>query len=270
MKRIIIAFVLLTSVLVSTLAFDFDFGGFGGFPGGNKAMDKADDLQDTMNGQIPLRFFNALDRSPVSGALIHIPNVGNFTTDQRGRILFPKIPDGAYTLTFSKEGFITTDITFRVQLGGVVFNWFNVSPGIPDKDYRIVLEWGERPADLDIHFEKSGGTGGYHISYSRMRMAEDGNAVLDRDERQGYGPETVTIGRIDSNATYICWVHDYTNRNNPQSVQMAQNGATIRVYSNNRLVNTFHIPAGAAGTKWNVFRIERGGRLVGVNTVDPR
>ena len=102
-----------------------------------------------------------------------------------------------------------------------------------------------------------------------MKTADDGNAVLDRDDRAGYGPETITIGRIENNATYTCYVHDFTNRTNIQSTQMAQNGATVRVYSDNRLVNTFRIPAGGKGTKWNVFKIERG-ILTGVNTVSPR
>jgi len=260
------AVMLLAAALLYGQDFDFDMGGFpgGGIPrGSNKAMDKADDMQTAMEGRIAMRFFNALNRAPIPGATVDIPVAGTFTTDQNGRITFPVIPDGNYTLVFSRDGFITTDIDFRVQLSNVVFNWYNISPGIPDKDYRIVLEWGEKPADLDLHFEK---TGGYHISYFNLKEAEDRNAVLDRDDRQGYGPETITVGRIDNKAVYTCWVHDYTNRTNTESTQMAQNGATVRVYSNNRLVQTIHIPAGGKGTRWNVFKIERG-RLTATNAL---
>ena len=277
-----LAIVLTATALVYGQGFGFDGFGDGGFPGGgfpgggipgaaapNKARDKANDLQDTMGGRIPLRFFNALNRAPVPGATIQIPNVGNFTTNQEGKITFPKIPDGNYTLVFSKEGFITTDVDFQVQLGNVVHNWFNVSPGISASSYRIVLEWGEKPADLDLHFEKTGGSGTYHISYLEMKRADDGNAILDRDDTTGYGPETITIGRIEPNAMYTCWVHDYTNRNDTNSNQLAQNGAIVRIYSNNRLLNTFSIPAGAKGTRWNVFKIERG-NLTSVNTVVAR
>ena len=269
MRKILAIWVAMLLPVALAYSQDFDFSGFpgGGIPGGgsNKARDKADDMQAAMEGRIPMRFFNALNRAPIPGAVIEVPVAGKFTTDQNGRIVFPKIPDGNYRLVFSKEGFITTDIDFRVQLGNVVFNWFNVSPGIPDKDYRIILEWNEKPADLDLHFEKASG---YHISYMNMKMAEDGNAVLDRDDRQGYGPETITIGRIDNNAVYTCWVHDYTNQSSSESTQMAQNGATVRVYSNNRLLNTFHIPTGK-GTRWNVFKIERG-RLTTTNTLTAR
>ena len=242
---------------------DFSGGQINSNPAAEKAKAKADDAQDKMQGIIAMRFYNAVNRAPIQGATVLIPEIGSLTTNSVGRITFPKLPDGTYTLTFSKPGFITTDIDFRVLMGAVDFNWYSISPGIPDKDYRIVLDWAEKPADLDLHFEKAKS---YHISYSNQREAEDGNAVLDRDDRYGYGPETITIGKIDLKAVYTCYVVDYTNRNNPKSVQMAKEGAIIRIYSNNKLVQQFRIPVNAAGTKWNVFRIDRG-NFIPVNTV---
>jgi hypothetical protein len=281
MKKIIIIVVvlLLGAVFVYSQNWDFDSwdfdsdfsrpGGASG-PAGNptlaKGMAKSDDAEDKMNGKIPMRFYNALNRAPISGASVEIPNVGTVTTNSAGKIAFPKIPDGNYTLIFSKEGFITTPIDFRVLLGAVDFNWYSISPGIPNKDYRIVLDWAEKPADLDIHFVKTGGSGGYHISYFNMHNAEDGNAVLDRDDTSGYGPETITIGNIDMRATYTCYVHNYTDSKNPNSTQMSTQGAIIRVYSQNRLMHSYRIPANAAGITWNVFKIERGS-IVPVNTV---
>ena len=272
--------ILMTAIFVfgTLLAYsqDFDFddiprpAGFGNNPALEKGRAKSADAQDKLSGLIPMRFYNALDRKPIAGASIEIPNVGTVTTNNEGKIAFQKIPDGSYTLIFNKEGFITTPIDFRVQLGTVTNNWYSISPGIPNKDYRIVLDWAEKPADLDIHFVKTGGSGSYHISYFNLRNAEDGNAVLDRDDRLGYGPETITIGNIDLRATYACYVHDYTNKDNTASTQMAKEGAVVRVYSQNKLMHTFRIPANASGVVWNVFNIERNGKLVPVNTVSAR
>jgi hypothetical protein len=278
MKKAVLLIV--TILLGAVLAYgQFDFGfGFDDFDiGGNlpvspalqKGRDKADDAMDKAAGRIPMRFYNAINRNPIAGALVEISNIGSYTTNNVGKIAFPRIPDGNYTLIFSREGFVTTPIEFRVLLGAVDLNWYSISPGIPDKDYRIILEWAETPADLDLHFVKTGGSGGYHISYFNMRRAEDGNAVLDRDDTSGYGPETITIGTIDTNATYTCYVHDYTNRNNGNSTQMAREGAIIRIYSQNRLMHTIRIPANGVGTIWNVFKIERG-RVVIENTVVAR
>jgi uncharacterized protein YfaP (DUF2135 family) len=274
MKKIIsITICLLSAVFVFSQGFDFgtDFDFPMPGPSGNPVIDKgrakADDAQDKMRGLIPMRFYNALDRKPIEGASVVIPIAGTFKTNAEGKIAFPKIADGNYTLVFSKEGFITTDIDFRVALGNIIMsNWYSISPGIEGKDYRIILEWADKPADLDLHFEK---TGGYHISFFNMHNAEDGNALLDRDDTSGYGPETITINKLDMNANYICWVHDYTNSNRSNSDQMAKEGAVIRVYSQNRLLNSFRIPANGVGTKWTVFRIEKG-KLIPVNTVTAR
>jgi len=270
-KTILMAALLLCGVFLAySQGFGFgDFPGAGGGTGNNstfsKARARADDGMDKLEDKIPMRFFNALDGKPIAGASVTIPTAGTFTTNSEGKITFPKIKDGTYTLEFTKEGFISTPIEFRVLLGGVDFNWYSISPGT-DKDYRIVLEWTDKPDDLDIHFEKKGGTGAYHISYGNMKKAEDGNAVLDRDSRDGNGPETITIGKIDSRATYTCYVQDYSNRNSPASTQMATKGAVIRVYSQNRLLRTFRIPDKAPGVVWDVFKIEKG-TLVEVNKV---
>ena len=276
MKKLsIILTMLMAAVFVYGQGFDFggfgDFGSMGGMGGTSnsnisKARDRADDAMDKMNDNIPLRFFNALNRNPIPNASIEVANVGTFTTNQAGKVVLPPMNDGSYRLIFSMNGYITTPIDFRVIGRNVDFNWFNISPVIPNTDYRFILEWSEKPADLDIHFVK---TGGYHISYLNLKRAEDGNAVLDRDDMSGYGPETVTVGRIDLNASYTLYVHDYTNRNNTNSDLLPKSGATLRVYSQNRLIKTYNIPANGRGTRWNVFTIERSA-LIDVNTVTAR
>jgi len=271
-KTILLAAIFLCGAFLAySQGLDFgDFPGGGGGPGMDpklvKAMAKADDAEDKRDGRIPMRFYNAIDRKPIAGGLVDIPNVGTVTTNSEGKIAFPKIKDGNYTLIFTKEGFITTSIDFSVKLGAVDFNWYSISPGIPNKDYRIVLDWAEKPADLDIHFVKTGGTGAYHISYFDTKKTDDGNAILDRDDKQGYGPETITIGNIDLKATYTCYVHDYTNRGNTASTQMATAGAVIRIYSQNKLMQTIRIPANGKGVVWNAFTIDKG-KLTLVNTV---
>jgi len=235
----------------------------------NRGMQKSEDAIDRLHGLIPMRFFDALTGNPISGAVIEIPNVGNFNTNTAGKIAFPVLPDGKYTLIFNGEGYITTPIDFWVTAGVTLISWFSVSPGLSGKDFRIVLEWGETPADLDIHLLRTGGSGNYHISYRNMRTADDGTTTLDRDDTAGYGPETITIGRLEQNAVYSVYIHDFTNRNNNASTQMAQRGATVRVYSLDRLIYTFHIPSNGVGTRWNVFNIEQG-VVVPVNTVVAR
>ena len=208
-----------------------------------------------MDGLIPLRFLNALDGKPVEGAAISVAGIGTFTTDREGIITFPEQDDGFYTLEFSKQGYIASRIEFEVKLNNVFSNRFSVSPLMRGDYMRIVLDWGQRPADLDLHLEKEGG---YHISYRNMRNAADGSVTLDRDDRDGFGPETITIMETDLRSVYRLYVHDYTNGSSASSTELSRSGAAIRVYGRNGLLRSFYIPENRRGTMWEVFRIVNG------------
>jgi hypothetical protein len=250
-------------------------GGFPGsnFPGGrtipnsgartgSDAIIKSDMALMAMDGSIPMRFANALDGQAIPGAQVAVNGVGIYTTDYRGIALLPRLSDGNYRLVFNKEGFITTPMDFQVKVGAVVFNWFSVSPGLEGRAYRFVLDWGERPADLDVHLVKRGD---YHISYVEMRVSADGTVRLDRDDRDGYGPETITVNRAENQAVYDFYVFDFTDHAAPNSDNLSKSGAVVRVYSEDRLVYTFTVPSGP-GIRWNVFTIQEN-QIRTVNTL---
>jgi hypothetical protein len=207
------------------------------------------------DGLIPMRFASAVDGKPVADARVAIEGIGVFETDREGIITFPEREDGFFVLEFSKEGFVAAEIPFEIKLNNVSGNRFSVSPELAG--VRIVLDWGERPEDLDLHFEKQGG---YHIAFWNMHSAADGSAFLDRDDMQSYGPETITVERVDGAAVYDIYVTDYTNRDRAGSRALSQSGAVVRVYANGRLAEAFVAPPDRPGTVWRVCRIA-GGRI---------
>jgi hypothetical protein len=106
-----------------------------------------------MDGLIPMRFANAVDGKPIAGAKAAIEGIGVFETNREGIITFPEREDGHFILEFSKEGFVTTEIAFEITLNNVSVNRFSISPDL-SRGFRMVLDWGEKPEDLDLHFEK--------------------------------------------------------------------------------------------------------------------
>ncbi|MDR2740375.1 MAG: hypothetical protein LBB68_11165, partial [Treponema sp.] len=192
-----------------------------------------------MDGLIPLRFINALDGTAAAGAAVSIEGIGSFTANREGIISFPEQEDGFYTLVFSCPGFITAEIEFEVKLRNVFNNRISVSPLMRGDYLRIVLDWGETPADLDLHLEKAGT---FHVSYRNMHSPEDGSVILDRDDRSGFGPETITIMETDTQGVYRLYVIDYTNGNNRASAALSRSGAAVRVYSRKGLVKSFRVP----------------------------
>ncbi len=223
-----------------------------------------EDVQTEMHQEkFTLRFFDALTGDEVPDAQVSIKGIGDFTTDPGGKVLFDMQPDGLYYFAFTKKGYITANYRFEVVANTIFYNRFTVSPRTELGAVRIVLDWDRTPADLDLHLVKEGA---YHISYRNMQNSGDGAARLDRDDTNGYGPETVTIYRADNQAVYTCYVIDYTNGTNASSSALSKSKATVRVYNNNELTHTFYVPVGKPGNKWNAFQIIRG-EVQGVFTI---
>jgi hypothetical protein len=221
----------------------------------DKMEDMMTDIDTEEDGQFTLRFLNAEKGSPVEAAEVKIEKVGDFKTDAEGRVLFNTVDDGVYNFTFSKQGFIGSSFTFEVIAGTIFSNRFSVSPLIELGAIRIVLEWGSKPRDLDAHLVKEGA---YHISYHDKVVADDQSARLDLDDRDGYGPETITIRNTDSRGSYSYYVFDYSNKSEPGSKQIGKSKAVVRIYNNSGLLNEFRVSKTMTGDKWNVFTITNG------------
>ncbi len=230
------------------------FAASGAFSQVDKMKDILQDEMDTDN--YTLRFFNALNGEPVQGATVEIDGVGKYETDHEGKVKFPRtIEDGNLTVHFRAEGYIPTDLTVEVIAGSIFNNRISVSPEMSIEAFRVILDWGRNPADLDAHLVKEGD---YHISFRNMKSANGGEAVLDRDDTDKFGPETITVKKIDTDAVYTFWVQDYTNRDDDNSRRLSKSGATVKVYGNGKLLDYVSVPTGERGNKWNVFEIRDG------------
>ena len=221
-----------------------------------KANQNFDDVfEEEDNQNHTLRFFDALTGEPIKGADVNIQKIGTFKTDGEGKVRFPIQPDGIINVEFSKEGYISTDLSPEIIVGTIFNNRFSISPQMTINQFRVVVDWGAQPEDLDAHFVKKNN---YHISFRNTRELSDGTGQLDRDAMHGYGPETITVESLDNDAEYSYYIHDYTNRNNTSSKNLAQSGARVLVYGNNQLLYTFIISSNISGDTWNVFKVING------------
>lgn len=202
-----------------------------------------------------LRFLDALTAEPVKGGDVMIEQVGSFKTDSAGRVVFPKQPDGMYRAIFKKSGYITAVYDVDIAAETVFRNRLVVSPVMDIGQFRVVLDWEQQPLDLDAHFVK---TSSYHISYRNTRVLSDGTGMLDRDDMDGFGPETITVERIDASGEYEFYVHNYSAHEKPSSPSLSVSRAAVRVYGGNRLLKTFQVPENFTEKTWPVFRVVGG------------
>lgn len=177
-------------------------------------------------------------------------------TSDRGVYMFFVKDQGDYDVIFEKENYI--EVTERARFMTQEFP-YRIDPAmtalLKKMQYRIVVSWGNMPPDMDAHLTgPMPDTGGkFHISYNNMKSYADRH-TLDVDDRDGFGPETITVTRLDP-GTYRFSVHDYTNRNAESSRKMSYSGLAVLLYRESELVNTFRIQEGAEGNLWQVFEI---------------
>lgn len=236
-------------------------------------IDKMKDILEeetsfSSDGKLVLRFYDAVTLLPVSNAEVAIMEIGEFTTNPDGTVVFDKpVTDKRITFSFKADNYISFTDQFEVVAATIFSNRYFVSPKLDIGSVRIVLEWAGKPADLDLHLIKQNE---YHISYRDKKMSADGKAQLDRDAQNGYGPETITLSNLDEQASYSCYVQDYTNRNNPKSKQLSKSEARVKLYMDGELAQSFKITQKQQGNRWNLFEIINGKLLPDPNLIKTR
>lgn len=214
-----------------------------------------DVLQEQDNNIFTIRLFDAITGDPVPDAMVVFESIGTFSTDSAGRVMFPRQPDGILKAIFKKTGYISTLINIDVAAETILRNRYIVSPIMNIDQFRVVLAWDKQPEDLDAHFIKANS---YHISYRNTRVLNDGTGQLDRDDMDGYGPETITVSQLSPEKEYSFSVYNYSAKVDPSTKSLGSSKATVWVYGNNKLLNTFHIPTTISGDTWTVFKVVQG------------
>jgi hypothetical protein len=211
---------------------------------------------DELEGKLSLRFYDAVTGKPIQGARVTLRGKTS-TSDAGGRVVFPfpriDREEGFVEALFERKGYVRSLVKVHILLDSVFIHRYSISPTLPPGRYRITLDWAGKPPDLDAHLVKSGR---YHISFRDMRKYED-LAWLDRDDMDGEGPETITVSRLDPNAHYAFYVHDYTHRSQSGFSGFKRSRAHVMVFNDQGVVQGFEVPDGP-GRVWKVFEIHDG------------
>ena len=190
---------------------------------------------DELDGAIVFSFKDAVSCLPVTEAIVNINNQ-TLTTDAGGYVKLPNayfesIMDGTAHIKATKDGYCTFEDNIQVMVGTVINKRFLMSKRLPIGKARFILQWEERPKDLDLHLVGKD----FHISYRNMKVAAQ-KAILDRDDVNSYGPETITLDNIVPSDTYGVYVHNYSGETPISS------DAQVSVYKDNQLDKIIHLP----------------------------
>jgi adhesin/invasin len=159
--------------------------------------------------------------------------------------------------------FITDSASVMVPASGNALQNFALSQTLAGGQLRIVLTWGNRPRDLDAElYLPPGGRDNVVSAYTGTRAG----VTLDRDDRDGSGPETITISQ-PSGGPYTFMVHHYSV--GPDDGTLAASGAVVTVLRGDAVLQRFTVPSGAPGARWwTVFTLDgTAGTITPVNTM---
>ena len=118
--------------------------------------------------------------------------------------------------------------------------------------WRIELEWGELPYDLDLQLYVKTLQKHYHFVHSTNPVVE-GVAKLDVDVVTGYGIETLVIESVVSHNLYTIVV-----KQNTYEVAMGESDAVVRFYNIDGLQLERHVPKQLYPDLWGVAQFREG------------
>lgn len=200
---------------------------------------------------------------PVAGAVVSIDKgKWEVVTDENGIVEIPaKVKNGKHTLLITKdEEYVPTEQELVIAKKKIASaNQISIPKVVSYDRIKIILDWGKYPRDLDANIIVDG----QRIYYKNQNIE---GIRLDRDDKDSYGPETITLENPDPSKTYSYYVSDYSNDNNEFSNYLSKSGATVVVYKNNDFYNSYTFERPTSGITWHVFDIVNGD-IVEVNKI---
>lgn len=174
------------------------------------------------------------------------------------------LPLGNYTVCASKDGYVTNHVNIIVQEGTTSSQNCTLVSVMNDDTYRIVLNWGLNPRDLDSHMTGILSDDSLFNVYYSNKNCNDGNievCSLDVDDVTSYGPETITL-KPTTDKPYYYYVHRFSGTRT-----CASSEAQVKVYKGSELIKTYNVPSNLGiADYWNVFALVDGEIVVG-NTI---
>jgi hypothetical protein len=174
------------------------------------------------------------------------------------------LPDGDYTCLATMAG-AQAFYDKNCHVGGnelkknLVFSPVMV-PGM----IRVVLTWGAAVKDLDAFMltpHKDFSDPPCEVNWENKQCSSS-TVQLDKDDKDGFGPETITISQIRSEGRYRYRVSESKGDPNDNSARLQLSEANVAVYSFGEYAEyQVGIDGFIKGNNWYVFTIDSKGKI---------
>jgi len=175
------------------------------------------------------------------------------TTDSNGKYAVMLVA-GTYAIEASRDGYITFKaeliVVSSISIGGAAD--VALSKVLPEGEYRVTLTWAKHSEDLDSHTYL--GNNAQDLVYfgkkSRTDTETQMSATLDRDDVNGYGPETTTYKGIGTcNEKPHCLVKFLVDNYTPKDGDIGAAEAIITLYKGSTIAGKYNLPTEAGSER---------------------
>jgi hypothetical protein len=131
-----------------------------------------------------------------------------------------------------------------------------LTPVFVESDLKVVLEWGIKPKDLDIHlnFKVIDEDLNPYLCNVGFALTTCGSSSLDIDNRDGgnNGVETITVEKI-GDYKYLLYISHFLDRFDTNEINLENSGAKVKVIQKNGDVVQFDMPVPATSSRRNTY-----------------
>lgn len=180
-------------------------------------------------------------------------------TDEKGTAKLASafgVDDGTVSLIVKKEGF--SPLVVKCPCDGMSYAVSEAMQKI--EQFRVVLNWGDQPADLDLHVL-------YPNNHIFFQQKTGTDAFLDVDDTDGFGPETITIGQRHQGEKYVFAVHNYSAHGGYGTKTLSNSKAKVFVYVGQSLIGSYYAKPDQVGALWVLFAVDDNGSIRDINTI---
>lgn len=243
------------------------------------------------NGSVSGRIFNAMDADQITGVGgleislregINAPadepvvasgitaGTGAGDSPVNGFYSIDGLAPGTYTASFpASDAWHDAFFTVYVHPGVLTVNQnAGTSPPPAENEARIIMFWDNGPANLDLHLTgpiPGQGLEGEVLGVERLHIfsgeplypkdssEESADVVMNIDDTEYNGPETITIQRIESEGVYRVSVHDASNPGSTDSAALSFSKARVQVIVGDSIRRFYEIKGDDISTVWRVM-----------------
>jgi len=208
---------------------------------------------------------NALNGRALRGAKVRVEGdstVAPVSVSRSGFFRLRGVTPGSAKLVYTKNGYIIFEriivLTGNVNTGGAAD--ISMSPVMRNDQWRAVVKWSRRPSDLDSYAK----WGWSKVCwYGRTKRSNRMKGVLEVDDTNGYGPETVYftgVGKCRGGSRFCdikYMINDYTRSGKMKDISNAE----VTLYTGTRVAGTWKIgncrnTVSRNGNWWHVFTLD--------------